>query len=149
MVWDFFQQNFECPIHFCPSRGKINNLPKVDSRSCCERSMFNKEPFVFQQDGAPAHTSDISQSWLRKNIPDFISKEEWPPSSPDLNPMDFSIWSILETKACAKSHSSVEALKKSLLREWVKIPQDTLRAAVEAFPELLKKVVGVKGGYID
>ena len=68
---------------------------------------------------------------------DFISKEEWLPSSPDLNPMDFSIWSILGTKACAKSHSSVETLKKSLLREWVKIPQDTLRTAVEAFPERL------------
>ena len=63
--------------------------------------------------------------------------------------MDFSIWSILGTTACAKSQSSVEALKKSLLREWVKIPQDTLRGAVEAFPERLKKVVGAKGGYIE
>ena len=75
-----------------------------------------------------------------------MSKEEW---LPGLNPINFSIWSILETKAWAKPHSSVEALKKSLHREWVKIPQNTLRAAVEAFPERLKKVVGVKGGYIE
>ena len=94
-------------------------------------------------------TPNNFQSWLRKNIPDFIFKEEWPPSSSDLNPMDFSIWSILETKACAKSHSSVKALKKSLLREWEKTSEDTLPAAVEAFPDRLKKVVGVKGGYIE
>eukprot|EP00800_Vazella_pourtalesii_P015855 TRINITY_DN4383_c0_g1_i5.p1 TRINITY_DN4383_c0_g1~~TRINITY_DN4383_c0_g1_i5.p1 ORF type:complete len:293 (-),score=7.56 TRINITY_DN4383_c0_g1_i5:556-1434(-) len=154
MVWAGISAKGRTPLIFVPVGVKINSAiyqklildPVVKDLSS---SMFNKEPFLFQQDGAPAHTSNISQSWLRKNIPDFISKEEWPPSSPDLNPMDFSIWSILETKACEKSHSSVEALKKSLLREWVKIPQDTLRAAVEAFPERLKKVVGVKGGYIE
>ena len=64
--------------------------------------MFSGESFLFQQDGAPAHTSKLTQAWLNENIPDFITKEEWPPYSPDLNPMDYSIWSILETKACAK-----------------------------------------------
>ena len=27
---------------------------------------------------------------------------KWPPNSPDLNPLDYSVWSILEEKACAK-----------------------------------------------
>ena len=58
------------------------------------KTMFSGKPFVFQQDGAPAHTSNATQAWLRSNNPDFIKKEEWPPYSPDLNPMDYSIWSI-------------------------------------------------------
>ncbi|KAI6655320.1 hypothetical protein LOD99_2155 [Oopsacas minuta] len=70
--------------------------------------------------------------WLKENIPDFIPKDEWPPYSPDLNPMDYSIWSILETKACAKAHTNVESLKVSLRREWAKMPQETLSTAVEA-----------------
>ncbi|KAI6654598.1 hypothetical protein LOD99_994 [Oopsacas minuta] len=82
--------------------------------------MFNNRPFLFQQDGAPAHTAKVNQQWLRNNIPDFISKEEWPPSSPDLNPMDFSLWSILETNACATSHKSIKSLRTSLSREWAK-----------------------------
>ena len=77
------------------------------------KTMFNYRPFLFQQDGAPAQTAKVNQEWLRKNIPDFISKEEWPPSSPDLNPMDFSLWSILETNACSTPHKSIESLKTS------------------------------------
>ncbi|KAI6660137.1 Transposase [Oopsacas minuta] len=75
------------------------------------------ESFLFQQGGAPAHTPKVTQAWLKENIPDFIPKDEWRPYSPDLNPMDYSIWSILETKACAKAHTNVESLKESLRRE--------------------------------
>src|SRR6218665_2568171 len=37
---------------------------------------------VFQQDGARAHTSAVSQAWLNENIPSYI--ENWPPNSPGL-----------------------------------------------------------------
>ena len=111
--------------------------------------MFHGQSFVFQQDRAPAHTANINQAWLQQNIPEFIRKDEWPPYSPDLNPMDFSIWSILETKACANSHSSIESLKRSLTRAWEQIPQETMRAAVEAFPRRLRAVIQKKGGYIE
>uniref|UniRef100_A0A915E564 Tc1-like transposase DDE domain-containing protein n=1 Tax=Ditylenchus dipsaci TaxID=166011 RepID=A0A915E564_9BILA len=54
------------------------------------------------QDGAPMHTATLTQDWLRRNFPNFIDKNEWPPRSPDLNPLDFSIWSILEDRVCIK-----------------------------------------------
>ena len=82
-----------------------------------------------------AHTARSTQNWLSENIPDFIRKEEWPPSSPDLNPMDFSIW---EKNACAKAHTNIKSLKKALLREWTKIPEETLR-------EQLRQCQGVSG----
>ncbi|XP_054718970.1 vacuolar protein sorting-associated protein 53 homolog [Uloborus diversus] len=40
----------------------------------------------------------MTQDWCRTHFPDFISSAEWPPYSPDLNPMDYSVWSILEAK---------------------------------------------------
>ena len=111
--------------------------------------MFNNAPFLFQQDGAPAHTAKTTQERLRTQIPDFISKEGWPPSSPDLNSLDFSLWFILETKACCKSHTNLESLKQSLSREWYQIPQETLRMAIEAIPTRLRAVIKEKGGYIE
>ena len=110
--------------------------------------MFNNGPFIFHQDDAPAHTANTSQIWLRENIPGFVTKEQWPPSSPHLYPVDFSIWAILEARACANCHNNLVALKTSLIREWEKIPQEVLRAALEAFPRRLKRVVEKKGGYI-
>ena len=66
---------------------------------------------------------------------------------PNLNPMDFSIWNILETNACTRSHTSVESLKRSLCSEWVKIPDDN--PAVEAVPGRLRAVISKKGSYIE
>ncbi len=73
----------------------------------------------------------------------------WPPSSPDLNPMDFSLWSILEQRACAKSHKSVVALKISLKKAWAKIPKEVIQAACNQVQGRLKAVVKVKGGHIE
>ena len=44
----------------------------------------------------------------------FWVKYLWPPSSPDLNSMDFAIWTILESNSCSSSQQSVSSLKAKL-----------------------------------
>ena len=154
MVWAGISSLGRTPIVFIPTGVKINaqtyqNLVLKPIVKDLSKSMFNNEPFLFQQDGAPAHTANTTQSWLHSEIPDFICKQEWPPSSPDLNPLDFSVWSILQTKACCKSHKNLEALKRSIIRAWSEIPQETMRMAVEAVPSRLRAVIKKKGGYIE
>ena len=73
----------------------------------------------------------------------------WPPVSPDLNPLNFNIWSILEAKSCAKIHDTVEGLKVSLKRARAKIPQKKLLVSVESFRGRLERVVKAKGGHIE
>ena len=67
----------------------------------------------------------------------------WLPAPPDLNPLEFNIWSILEAEACAKTHNTVEGLKKA----WAKIAQEKLRVSVESFRGRLERVVKAKGGH--
>ena len=57
----------------------------------------------------------------------------WNNALPDLNPMDFSVRYILKAKVSCVAHTSVDTLKTSLLGEWDKIPQETLRASVVNF----------------
>ena len=64
------------------------------------------------------------------------------PSIPDLNPLDFSLWCILETEACSKFGSSEASA-------WYEIPQETLRIAVKSVPTRLRTVIKKKGGYIE
>jgi len=31
-------------------------------------------------------------NWLQANCPDFFTKDQWPPNSPDLNPLEYRMW---------------------------------------------------------
>uniref|UniRef100_A0A7I5EEC4 DDE_3 domain-containing protein n=1 Tax=Haemonchus contortus TaxID=6289 RepID=A0A7I5EEC4_HAECO len=98
-----------------------------------------------QQDGAPGHKSRIVQEFCRGAFPDFIAFDEWPPDSPDLNPMNFSVWSTLEAKACAKPHNNSDSLKKALQKAWDQLDASYLRATVDAFPRRLQACVDAEG----
>jgi len=50
------------------------------------------DDWTFQQDGATSHTHNLTQQWCQENFPAFLDKEHWSPNSPDLNPLDYSIW---------------------------------------------------------
>ena len=80
----------------------------------------------FRQDSAPAHRAKATQE-CKADFPDVITSAEWLPYSPDLNPVDYSIWQILETRTCAKRHKNLEAPKQSLQREWDTVSAEELR----------------------
>ena len=46
--------------------------------------------WTFQQNGARSHIHHLTQQWCEKDIPSFTNKDQWSPSSPDLNPLDYA-----------------------------------------------------------
>ena len=110
---------------------------------------FKIKDFTFQQDGASSHTSNKTEALCRNNYPRFWSKEFWPLSSSDLNPMDFSVCSMLETDICFSPQTTVESLKLSLVKFVAKIPQKKLRAAVVSFKGRIGRVIAAKEWHIN
>jgi len=53
-----------------------------------------------------------------RETPEFIPSEMWPPNSPDLNPVDYSIWDLLQERVYRSRIHDVKELKERLLREW-------------------------------
>uniref|UniRef100_A0A914CJZ2 Transposase n=1 Tax=Acrobeloides nanus TaxID=290746 RepID=A0A914CJZ2_9BILA len=102
-----------------------------------------------QQDSAPAYKAKETQDWLSENCPDFITREEWSPNLPHLNPLDYAVWSILGEKACAKPHKDVESLKLALIKGWDEITVEILKKIVDNFPKRLKAYVEAKGGHFE
>ena len=154
MVWAAVSKSWRSPLIFVEEKAKINARVYIEKILTPMLESVNDHfgddtLWTFQQDGATAHTANITQNWCSNNLPRFWSKEKWPPCSPDLNPMDFSIWSVLEADACSKVHHSVEDLKRSLNRAWRKIPQETMRASVEDVRRRLNAVIDRKGGHFE
>ena len=50
-------------------------------------------PWVWQQDSAPAHKSKETQALLQIECYDFVPFSHKLPSSSDLNPLDYFVWS--------------------------------------------------------
>ena len=100
------------------------------------------------QEGATSHTANHVKEWWNKNMAGFRTKELWPPSSTDLNLMDFGVWSILDSNACLSCHPSAMPLKAKLKHCWDKISPETIRVSCNQVTDKLRCVVEAKGGYI-
>uniref|UniRef100_A0A8R1IK72 Tc1-like transposase DDE domain-containing protein n=1 Tax=Caenorhabditis japonica TaxID=281687 RepID=A0A8R1IK72_CAEJA len=100
--------------------------------------------FLYQEDGASPHTEKYTQDWCKAHLPAFIKKDRWPVSCPDLNPLDFSIWRVLQNIVCARPHSSLEAFREDCCRRMGQI--EYLRATVESYPRRLRSVIAAKKG---
>ena len=89
-------------LHFLEPGVKVNgdhyrNTILLNMLMLDIRSVFG-DYYVFQQDGSPAHRARDTVTMLQTETPEFIPPEMWPPNSPDLNPVDYSIWGMLQER---------------------------------------------------
>ena len=81
-------------------------------------------PWVWQQDGAPCHTSDRTADWLEENCAKFggvfVRKEMWPPNSLNANLLDYFYWSYIEGKVNKQALKSKAALVQKIRAETFK-----------------------------
>ena len=114
------------------------------------REHFKKHSWCFQQDSASSHgAKKKTQEWRSENGPHFITKEEWAPSSPDLNLLNFGVWSYLESKVSTVHQQSLEALKVKLRKEWTKIFKKVIRDSCKAFSKRLQQVIDADSRHIE
>ena len=81
------------------------------------------------------HTAKLAQNWIATNCSDFIGKDEWPPNSPDLSPVDYHVWgAVLECyKTFQPKPNTIEELKKVLQTIWDDLPHNSINKAVLSF----------------
>lgn len=154
MVWWGVSYEGVTEVHFCEKGVKTS--ARVYQESVLERvvkplnqSLFQNKPWTFQQDSAPAHKAKTTQAWLTENVPRFISVDHWPSASPDLNPLDYKLWSILEEMVCTKRHPNMESLKINLKRAVDSFPMEIVRAAIDEWPTRLKACIRANGGHFE
>lgn len=105
--------------------------------------------FTFQQDGAPAHRARETVELLKVETPDFIPPNLWPPNSPDLNPVDYKIWGVLQERVYKTSIKDVDELRRRIDEEWDKLEQRIIDKAVGEWRKRLRACVAAGGGQFE
>ena len=133
----------------------IDRGAKVDSAVYIEQlkkvkkwldDTYGDQSYVFQQDGAPSHTSEETQAWMDENFKEYWTWEMWPPYSPDLNPLDYSVWGYVESRACANPHPNTSALQKAVEKAWSELlTEEYVRKTCAVFWDRVQRMIDAKG----
>ena len=103
------------------------------------------------QDGARAHTAKLSLAMLRdERYLKLLEPKHWPPNSPDLNPVDYCIWGVLEQNVYrGRKITDLEVLKTAIIEEWDNVPQSLMDSCIDAFRGRLHRIIEEKRGHIE
>jgi hypothetical protein len=87
--------------------------------------------FIFQQDGAIPHFHREVTSYVNRTVVAWIGrggKIAWPPRSPTLTPLDFSVWGYFQDQFFVPSlPASLEELQARITEAVATIDADTIR----------------------
>ena len=90
----------------------------------------------------------LVQNWLSDNADMFWSKEFWPPNSPDLNPLDYYVWSVVERVTNKSRHPNVASLRAAIEAAFANMDSAALQRACGRFRTRMEAVIEANGGYI-
>lgn len=104
--------------------------------------------WTYQQDGATCHTARESIDWCKENFPRFIDKDRWPANSPDLNPLDYSVWNefvkAMNWNKVTSKQSLIDELKAAVKR----IPIDKVMRSCKCWTNRLYRMYLSGGEYL-
>ena len=95
-------------------------LSKVTVTSC--RSSAGIMHGCLRQDGAPSHTARNTPTYLGCENVTLIEPHMWPPNSPNLNPVDCTVWGGLQQMVYqCRRFTTINQLKQAIVTEWNKL----------------------------
>ena len=97
--------------------------------------------WIFQQDNDPKHTARDTDHWLEQK---GVNRMEWPPQSPDLNPIE-NLWSILDHNLKNRKVNTEEELYNALLDGWNNLSDDIITNLINTMHRRCEAVIKVKG----
>ena len=122
LVWlGVFKQNLVGPFFFEGSDTVDNYLNMLANEMIPHLHVLGGTPEWFQQDGAPPHFAHQVRDFLDDEFPErWIGRGgpvEWSPRSPDLNPLNVSIWGLLKDKVYSEEIRDVQHLRLKIQDE--------------------------------
>lgn len=112
------------------------------------RAFRNK--IIFMHDNAPCHAAKNTSASLAAMGIKGDKLMVWPPSSPDLNPIE-NLWSIIKRSVYdgGRQFTSQQQLWEAILSSCKAVPADTIQKLTNSMDGRLEKVLFNKGSYVQ
>ncbi|KAJ3441128.1 transposable element-related [Anaeramoeba flamelloides] len=101
--------------------------------------------WLLMQDGAPAHTSNSTKEYLSNKC---LVLKNWPPNSPDLNPIE-NLWGIMGRRISKESPNSERKLELIVRKVWKNIEWEVIGNLINSMEKRLRLVVELNGESIN
>jgi transposase len=114
-----------------------------------KKSLSFRKKMIFMHDNAPSHSACLTLDFLKKLLIKNATIMEWPPCSPDLNPIE-NLWSIIKRKiyANAKQFRSKDKLWNEIQVAGKDISADEVSKVTSSMDRRLIAVVANRGANI-
>ncbi|KAJ5975663.1 hypothetical protein N7481_009370 [Penicillium waksmanii] len=89
---------------------------------------------IFQQDNAKIHRSYVAQRWFERH---GINVMEWPPRSPDLNPIE-PVWRMLK---------HWKLFRECISEAWDALDQNKIDSIIRSMPQRISETRKARGYY--
>ena len=151
MVWSGISASGKTPLLFIDKNVKINS--KVYQKEILKKAVVpwkrNHLNFIFQQDWAPAHRAKTTIQFLETKIGSFLTKDLWPTNSPDLNPLDFSVWSFMEEQLRSRNIKNLVTLRRELTKIWNNLDDNYLRRTIDSIKKRINACIKADGDHFE
>ena len=148
MVWGAF--SYSSASGFAAEKGRVNSPCHsriLEGQLAPMNALSHDGSALFQQDNARIRISYFMRGWF--DAFDLLALE-WPPRSPDLNPIeDLWGWMARRVYAGAWQHKDREELLESVMKRWPEIDQDCLEALSRSMKKRCLSAIKAKGSRTD
>lgn len=101
------------------------------------------DDFIFQQDNSSIHTSKITKNFIKNHD---IKTIEFPPNSPDLNPIE-NMWHLIK-HYLSKMEVTNENFKESVIECCKKVEYSSVHNMISNMHLRLQMIIGNDGSHI-
>ena len=105
--------------------------------------------WTLQQDEATPHIHQLTHQWCQEHFPLFIDNDRYSSNSPNLNPLDYSIWDELAGMMGYNKITSKRTLIDELKRAPKKFRANIVFESYHSWAARLLKVSKLDGNYFN
>ena len=119
---------------------------------CCQWYAECLVTTLFQQDSAltrraAPHTCNC---WTAASkTPNFLAPNLWPPNSPDLSPVNYEIWAVMQHRFYHRQIHSVDELERRFIDIWCSLEQSIFDETINQWRGRHRARVHAKGGQFE